>query len=161
MSDIEFTLINGGGLDKLDPAQVRTALEQAMFKAATQGANQAKVNAPVDEGRLRASITADVRDEGSAIVGVIGSNVEYAPYMEHGTGLLADEGGSGRHNPPPSALAGWASRHGLNPYAVARAIAKRGGLKPRRFFRDAIESSGFASTVERYVVEAVNKVLGI
>ncbi|MGK3946155.1 hypothetical protein ABK046_48370, partial [Streptomyces caeruleatus] len=69
--------------------------------------------------------------------------------------------GSGSHNPPPSALAGWAARHGLNPYAVAKAIAKRGGLRPRRFFRDALELPSFAAAVSEFVTDAINKVLGV
>ena len=66
-----------------------------------------------------------------------GSNVKYAPYMEYGTGRLADAeggGGGGRHWPPAQALEGWASRHGFGPgggFLVARAIGRRGGLKPR------------------------------
>jgi len=44
----------------------------------------AKINAPVDTGRLRASITPEVR-QGKAISGIVGSNVSYAPYQELGT----------------------------------------------------------------------------
>lgn len=41
----------------------------------------AKGFAPVDTGRLRASITHDADETGA----VIGTNVEYAPYVELGT----------------------------------------------------------------------------
>ena len=41
--------------------------------------------APVDTGRLRASITPDILTRGIEVVGVVGSNVEYAPYQEFGT----------------------------------------------------------------------------
>ena len=40
---------------------------------------------PVDTGRLRASITHEVEGVGRGIQMVIGTNVEYAPYVEDGT----------------------------------------------------------------------------
>ena len=39
---------------------------------------------PVDTGRLRASITPEVTQMGGMTVGIVGSNVEYAPYQELG-----------------------------------------------------------------------------
>lgn len=42
-----------------------------------------KANAPVDTGRLRNSFT--MRMEGNEVI--ISSNVEYAPYVEYGTGI--------------------------------------------------------------------------
>ena len=47
----------------------------------------AKINAPVDTGRLRASITPEIR-QGKSIDGIVGSNVEYAPYQELGTRFI-------------------------------------------------------------------------
>ena len=44
-----------------------------------------KINAPVDTGRLRSSITPEVRSAGEDMIGVVGSNVVYAPYQELGT----------------------------------------------------------------------------
>lgn len=57
--------------------------------------NEAKTNCPVDNGQLRASITHEVEDG----KGYVGSNLEYAPYVEYGTGLFAD-GGGGRTDVP-------------------------------------------------------------
>lgn len=37
---------------------------------------------PVDTGRLRSSISYDVGADAKGIVGYVGSNVEYAPYVE-------------------------------------------------------------------------------
>ena len=45
----------------------------------------AKIFSPVDTGRLRASITPSVSSYGETTEGVVGSNVEYAPYQEFGT----------------------------------------------------------------------------
>lgn len=59
--------------------------------------------------------------------------------LEWGTGLRSESPKSSRarHYPPPSALREWSRSRGLNEFAVARAIYNRGGLEPRRFFRDA------------------------
>src|SRR5512139_1604451 len=46
----------------------------------------AKQNAPVDTGRLRASILPEVVSDAEMLLGIVGSNVEYAPYQEFGTG---------------------------------------------------------------------------
>jgi HK97 gp10 family phage protein len=46
---------------------------------------EAKQNAPVDTGRLRGSITTKVEDLGNVLKVKVGTNVEYAPYVEFGT----------------------------------------------------------------------------
>lgn len=48
---------------------------------------QAKALAPVDSGNLRGSIHMDVKDLGSKITGRVYTNVQYAPYVEFGTGV--------------------------------------------------------------------------
>lgn len=40
---------------------------------------------PVDTGRLRASITHEIEPTGLHITGRVGTNVEYAPFVELGT----------------------------------------------------------------------------
>lgn len=105
-------------------------LIQPMRNATLLVQRDARINAPVDTGRLRASITPDVRMS-NVVEGVVGSNVKYAPYMELGTKPFY---------PPPSALAVWARRHGTNAFAVAYAISKR-GLAARRFLQDAFEKN--------------------
>lgn len=106
-----------------------------MRKATLLVQRDAKILSPVDSGRLRSSIVPEVRTEGKQVMGVVGSNVVYAPYMEVGTGIFA---GNSRYFPPPAALELWASRHGTTGYAVALAIFKAGGLKPREFLRKAL-----------------------
>lgn len=49
----------------------------------------AKLLAPVDTGRLRNSIGHEV--EGNTVA--VGTDVEYAPYLEFGTGQFAEGGG--------------------------------------------------------------------
>lgn len=58
----------------------------------------AKEKCPVDEGILRASITHEVKVKEKELVGVVGSNLEYAPYVHYGTGIYAKDG-KGRKTP--------------------------------------------------------------
>jgi HK97 gp10 family phage protein len=44
---------------------------------------------PVDTGRLRASITHEIASDVEGLVGRVGTDVEYAPYVEFGTGRMA------------------------------------------------------------------------
>jgi phage gpG-like protein len=105
-------------------------MEAKMREATLLVVNEAKQRAPVDTGRLRASITPEVRREDGGVVGIVGSNVVYAPYMELGTRP---------HWPPPGALAVWARRHHIPEYVVRRAIGLR-GLEARRFLQGAFEA---------------------
>ena len=63
----------------------------AMRKCTLMVQRDAKINAPVKTGRLRASITPEVRVEGKAdVIGVVGSNVDYALVQEIGSGKYAE-----------------------------------------------------------------------
>lgn len=91
----------------------------------------AKRLAPVDTGRLRSSITPEIREESRRVIGVVGSNVIYAPYMETGTRP---------HWPPEAALEVWAKRHGTTAYIVARSIARK-GTKARPYLQPAFDQN--------------------
>jgi len=58
------------------------AFTGVMQKATLLVTRAARINAPVDTGRLRASITPEVREGTGSVVGVVGSIVEYAPHVE-------------------------------------------------------------------------------
>lgn len=118
---------------------VGSEMYKVMLRAASLVSRDAKLNAPVDRGLLRASITPDVRSDGKTVYGVVGSNVSYAPFMETGTGTPA---GHAPHYPPPDALNVWAGRHGFSSgYAVARAIWRRGGLVGRHYLQKGFEAN--------------------
>lgn len=72
-------------------AEVLSALEKATHNGLTAvgmtAERYAKNDTPVDTGRLRNSITYEVRDDEQAVY--IGTNVEYAPYVELGTSIMA------------------------------------------------------------------------
>ena len=97
----------------------------------------------LDTGGTRQSITSE-RDEGTIPqYARVGSNKPTARWGEFGTGLLSEdpEATRKRHWPPSAALEPWARKHGTTGFLVARAIGLRGGLAPRRFLRDAAETT--------------------
>jgi HK97 gp10 family phage protein len=127
----------------------------AMKNASLIVMRDARKLSPVDTGRLRASIAPDVRREGKSVMGVVGSNVKYAPFQELGTGTQA---GRGRHWPPAEALETWARRHGFaSGFIVARAIGLRGGLKAKRFLQRAVEQN--KDKIVKLVDNAVKKIV--
>ena len=81
-------------LEKFGSKELPELLEQALEKACLIVENSAKQNCPVADGQLRQSITHMV--EGTT--GEVGTNVEYAPYVEIGTGIYSTEG-NGRQTP--------------------------------------------------------------
>lgn len=74
-------------MDKLQNLVSEEKLHNALALAGEVVRADAAMNCPVDTGRLRGSITSQV-EGGSA---VIGTNVEYAPYVEFGTGSKGDK----------------------------------------------------------------------
>ena len=72
-----------------DPAQLR----QSMDKCCAIVEASAKEKAPKDTGALRRSISSRVEETANGVEGVIFTPLEYAPYIEYGTGLFAEDGG--------------------------------------------------------------------
>lgn len=81
------------GLDRIiatidDVADV-SEVKRALGKACALVEASAKQKAPKGSGELRRSITSEVNDT----EGVVFTPLEYAPYVEFGTGLFAENGG--------------------------------------------------------------------
>lgn len=76
-------------LGALDDLADTSNLNAALGKACALVERSAKQKAPKDTGDLRRSITSKV--EGTE--GVVYTPLEYAPYVEYGTGLFAESGG--------------------------------------------------------------------
>jgi HK97 gp10 family phage protein len=107
---------------------------EAMRDATLMVQRDARKAAPVFSGELRASILPEIRTQGilgGEMVGVVGSKVAHALYMEKGTRP---------HFPPVAALRAWARRRGMVAFVIARAISRR-GTKPRRFLQGAYDSN--------------------
>ena len=80
-------------LKRLEKLSNTENIEKAMGKACAVVEAAAKQNAPKDTGALRNSITSKVENRNGHIEGVIFTPLEYAPYVEYGTGLFAESGG--------------------------------------------------------------------
>lgn len=76
-------------LEAIDNIGDEQKMAQALGRACALVERSAKQNAPKGNGDLRRSITSKV--EGG--VGIVFTPLEYAPYVEYGTGLFAEEGG--------------------------------------------------------------------
>lgn len=63
-------------------------LTEVLTKAALIVESEAKKKVPVNDGILRASINSQVSTDKA----IIGSNLDYAPYVEYGTGVWAKNG---------------------------------------------------------------------
>ena len=63
-------------------SEMQAAIERALEACGLQCEGYAKLQCPVDTGRLRNSITHEQEGDDTEI---IGTNVEYAPYVEMGT----------------------------------------------------------------------------
>lgn len=75
---------------------IKADLNQRMASACAIVRNDARKNAPHRTGTLQRSLDFEVSDDGTE--GVIFSNLEYAPYVEVGTGIYSTKG-SGRTKP--------------------------------------------------------------
>lgn len=89
---IEFKGLNEL-LDSLEELADIDRFEGALGKACAVVERAAKQKAPKGTGELRRSITSKIEKNGDEIQGVVFTPLEYAPYVEYGTGLFAEEGG--------------------------------------------------------------------
>ena len=92
------------GLDtiikRLDELTDVNKVEQAINQSTLLVESSAKQNASncKDTGALQNSIISNVDITNDAVIGSVSTNLEYAPYVEYGTGLFA-ESGNGRQTP--------------------------------------------------------------
>lgn len=136
-------------LGKLTPELYRPAMKQLLTDAAVLAERTAREAAPKDTSALARSITSQVQPLAARVY----STLAYASVMEEGRR-------PGAKMPPPQALLGWMSRHGMSgvsPFVLARAISRR-GIKGRFFFqkaKDALDRAlpGLADAAARRVKE--------
>lgn len=113
------------GLDEvfnsLDSLVDETKLKKAMQKCCAIVERSAKEKASKDTGELRRSITSRVDGAGLGIEGVVYTPLEYAPCVEFGTGLFAENGG--RTDVPwryQDDKGEWHSTSGMHPHPYMR-----------------------------------------
>jgi HK97 gp10 family phage protein len=88
--------------DVLDGIEALGSTEEIaanMTKATLLVERSAKQKVPKGIGELGRSITSEVNVVGDIITGIVYTPLEYAPYVEYGTGLFA-EAGNGRKDVP-------------------------------------------------------------
>ncbi len=129
MSDVEF-------IDNSDEvkSEMRSALLRGLEKCGFVAEKYAKKRCPVDTGNLRNSISHAVVD-GDSTAAYIGTNEEYAPYVELGTGRYYPGG-----RPTP-----WAYQDAEGEWHWTRGNKAQPFLKPAaadhaKQYRDIIES---------------------
>ena len=96
----------------------------------------AKKKAPKDTGELRRSITSKVEDN----QGIVFTTLEYAPYIEYGTGLFAENGG--RKDVP------WNYKDDKGEWHSTS------GMKPQPYMRPALDES------RTKIIEALKEGIG-
>lgn len=108
-------------LDEIEKIGDVSDLKAAMGKACALVERSAKQKAPKGTGELRRSITSKVEEDGGDIVGIVFTPLEYAPYVEYGTGLFAEDGG--RQDVPwnyQDDEGNWHSTSGMKPQPYMR-----------------------------------------
>ena len=121
-------------LEKLD--DVNQAMEQACILVE----NEAKIKCPVDNGLLRNSITHYIEDNPNELVGVVGTNVEYAPYVEFGTGIYSSLGNGRQDRWKYKDVKGeWHSTIGQHPQPYLQPALEENRRKIEKMFKEQIK----------------------
>lgn len=125
---------------ELDGVLDEQAFKRALEKSCALVERKAKEKAPKDTGALRQSITSRVEKEDGEWVGTIYTPLEYAPYVEYGTGLFA-EGGNGRKDVPwnyQDDKGDWHSTSGQHPQPFMRPAINEAREDIIRFIKEAV-----------------------
>ena len=134
MATIEFEGFEG--LEKkLEAMFDREKLHMALGKACLVVERSAKQKAPSGTGDLKRSITSEVRDD----VGIVFTPLEYAPYVEYGTGLFAENGG--RTDVPwcyQDDEGNWHSTSGMKPQPYMRPALDENREEIKRILKEAL-----------------------
>ena len=114
-------------------------LSAAIGRACALVERSAKQNAPKGNGELRRSIQSKIEQDSDEIRGIVFTPLEYAPYVEYGTGLFAEE--NGRKDVPWSYKddAGeWHSTSGMHPQPFLRPALDSNRAQIKRILQEDI-----------------------
>ena len=123
---------------KLNNMADESKIQQQLGLACALVERSAKKKAPKDTGALRRSITSKV----DGLTGIVFTPLEYAPYVEYGTGLFADNG-NGRKDVP------WNYQDDKGEWHSTR------GQKPQPFMRPALNEN--RTEIIRIIKEGLDK----
>ena len=126
-------------LERLEGLTDAHNIEDALGKACALVERSAKEKAPKGTGELRRSITSKVEQDGNNFVGVVFTPLEYAPYVEFGTGLFAESGG--RQDVPWNYQDDKGEWHSTS------------GMKPRPYMRPALNEN--REQIKRLIGEGI------
>ena len=124
-------------LESIDSIANTEKLNQALGKACALVERSAKINAPKDNGALRRSITSKVENN----IGIVYTPLEYAPYVEFGTGLFAET--EGRKDVPwcyQDDEDKWHTTSGQHPQPFLRPALNDNRTKIVRIIKEGISS---------------------
>ena len=135
---LKFEIENADSLELLlDEAAIRNAMGRALAVVE----RSAKQKAPKGSGELRRSITSRIDKEGDELVGTVFTPLEYAPYVEYGTGLFA-EGGNGRKDVPwhyQDDKGEWHTTSGQHPQPYMRPALQESREEVLRILKEALK----------------------
>lgn len=126
-------------LGSIDSLLETEQVKNAMGKACALVERSAKQKAPKGTGELRNSITSKVEVNGNEVRGIVFTPLEYAPYIEFGTGLFAEEGG--RQDVPWSYQddeGKWHSTSGMKPQPYMRPALNENRELIKRVLKEAL-----------------------
>ena len=126
-------------IDKLGSVE---KYKEALGRACALVERSAKENAPKGVGELRRSIESKIEDSGEEIVGVVYTPLEYAPYVEYGTGLFAEDGG-GRQDVPwhyQDDKGEWHTTSGQHPQPFMRPALDENRERIFEIFKEALSN---------------------
>ena len=124
---------------RLDKMSDEAALKKSLETAALLVERSAREKAPKDTGALRRSITSKVE----GLEGIIYTPLEYAPYIEYGTGLFAE--GNGRKDVPwnyQDDKGNWHSTSGLKPQPFMRPSLDENREKILEILKEGVMNDG-------------------
>ena len=125
-----------GVLARLDNLSSLNNIQDALGQACALVEAEAKKNAPKGDGTLRRSISSKVE----GLTGIVFTPLEYAPYVEYGTGLFA-EAGDGRKDVPwcyQDEEGEWHSTSGQKPHPYMRPALNDNRADIIRLIQEAI-----------------------
>lgn len=132
------------GLDKiiniLDELGDSEKTRAALGKACAIVERAAKENAPKGTGELKRSITSTIEEIDGRLEGVVFTPLEYAPYIEYGTGLFAEDGG--RQDVPwryKDDEGNWHSTSGMKPHPYMRPALNENRIKIIDLFKEGVK----------------------
>lgn len=122
-------------LESLDNLFDMAAYSKGLEKGCAIVERAAKQKAPKGNGELRRSITSEVKD----LEGYVYTPLEYAPYVEYGTGLFAESGG--RKDVPwnyKDDEGNWHSTSGMHPRPYMRPALNENREEILRVIKESI-----------------------